>query len=549
MSHRVRAERPRTTGRESAPAISTERDALATYEEDAARSRGNAAGVARPASESEVAALVRLASREGRSLMPQGARSSLTAGATPRGDIVLSTEKLDRILEVRRSGGSASVVVEPGVRLRDLNEHLAPGGLWFPPVPTYDLCCAGGAVSTNAAGAATFKHGPVRPWVLALRAVLASGDVLALRRGEVLASPAGFEVLGTDGSVATVPLPRYRTPALKKIACGYHVRDGLDLVDLFVGSEGTLGVVTEIELGLAPLPACVVTGLASFPSERAALAFTASVREASETTWRSRDPAGVDVRAIEFIDSASLSLLKERGKQEPGIAFPSDGGCFVLWEQELPEALDDDLAASALGAGLSGKESSGRSAALSRLGSLLARHEAGDDVLMALPSDERGRRAIGRVREIVPETVNELVAERKRADPGIKKVAGDMVVPVGRLGEMLSLYREAFSKRGLASAIWGHSSDGNLHPNVLARSERETRSGEEALLELGEVAKRLGGAPLSEHGVGKSPVKQELLRRFYGEEALRDMAAVKRALDPAAVLAPGNIFPRALLGK
>ncbi|MEZ0227948.1 MAG: FAD-binding oxidoreductase [Planctomycetota bacterium] len=520
VTNQVRTVPPR--GEPASPPVSTDRELLTSFEEDAARSRGDAAGVARPRSEAEVVALLATATRERRSILPQGARSSLTAGATPRGDIVLDLEGMTDFALAASAEGGTTARVGPGLRLRDLNERLAPSGLWFPPVPTYDLCCMGGAVATNAAGAATFKYGPVRSWVRALRVVLATGDVVALRRGQYVADEAF--VLHLARRARLVGVPRYRTPDLKKVACGYFARPDVDLVDLFVGSEGTLGVVTEVEVDLAVRPASVVTGIAAFADERSAFAFTADARRASEETWRTKDPAGIDVRALEWIDSPSLELLRARGKvseTEP----PSRGG-LVLFEQELPP----DAAAA--------------DRALEALGAVLARHGAEDTTRIALPGDETSRRAITRIREVVPETVNDLVAERKRADPGVRKVAGDMVVPFERLEEMLGHYRAAFARRGLASAIWGHISDGNLHPNVLARTAAEAKAGDEALLELGDIARALGGAPLSEHGVGKSPTKQELLRRFYGDEAIGDMADLKVGLDPRGVLAPGNIFPR-----
>lgn len=508
--NRVRTEKSRDAA--TVPAIMTDRGVVASYEEDAAHASGTASGVVRPTSEAEVSALLAFAQREGRGLLPQGARSSLTAGATPRGDLVLALEGMDAFaLEGDRAR------VGPGVRLRDLNERLASSGLWFPPVPTYDLCCVGGAVATNAAGAATFKYGAVRSWVAGLRVVLASGDVLAIERGACHEAAGSFEI-ETSSGVVTVPLPRYRTPPLKKIACGYFVQDGMDLVDLFIGSEGTLGVVTEVLLSLSPRPAGVVTGLASFASDHAALGFVSEVRRESE----SRESLGV--RAIEWADARSLDLLRERGKA-PESELPPRGSCFVLWEQELARREDEELA-------------------LERLDALLRKHDAGRDVRVALPDDERGRRAIAHLREVVPETVNELVSERKRADPGVRKVAGDMVVPFDRLEEMLGHYRSAFARRGLDSAIWGHVSDGNVHANVLARSSADARSGDEALLELGDMARSLGGAPLSEHGVGKSPTKQRLLRAFLGDQAITDMARTKKALDPRGILAPGNIFPR-----
>jgi D-lactate dehydrogenase (cytochrome) len=106
----------------------------------------------------------------------------------------------------------------------------------------------------------------------------------------------------------------------------------------------------------------------------------------------------------------------------------------------------------------------------------------------------------------------------------------------------MALYREAFARRGLDHALWGHVSDGNVHANVVPRSQDDVHRGEEALLEMGEAVLRMGGCPMSEHGVGRDPVKQALLRRLYGTEGLDQMRAARRALDPRGVLAPGVLF-------
>jgi D-lactate dehydrogenase (cytochrome) len=122
-----------------------------------------------------------------------------------------------------------------------------------------------------------------------------------------------------------------------------------------------------------------------------------------------------------------------------------------------------------------------------------------------------------------------------------------MVVPYERLLEALALYRGGFAKRGLDHALWGHVSDGNVHANVIPRSEQDVQAGEEAILEFGEQILRLGGCPLSEHGVGRNPVKQALLLRLYGEKGIGEMRAVKAALDPEWKLAPGVLFPAPVL--
>ena len=118
-----------------------------------------------------------------------------------------------------------------------------------------------------------------------------------------------------------------------------------------------------------------------------------------------------------------------------------------------------------------------------------------------------------------------------------------MIVPFDRFGEMMAIYRDGFTSRGLDFAVWGHISDGNVHPNVIPRSVADVDSGKAAILAFGREVIRLGGAPLAEHGVGRNPVKQELLRMLYGDSGIEEMRTVKRALDPAWKLAPGVIFP------
>jgi D-lactate dehydrogenase (cytochrome) len=140
--------------------------------------------------------------------------------------------------------------------------------------------------------------------------------------------------------------------------------------------------------------------------------------------------------------------------------------------------------------------------------------------------------------------VNQLVGAAKREiDPRIDKTAADMIVPFERFGDMMAIYRAGFETRGLDYAIWGHISDGNVHPNVIPRSYVDVRRGREAILAFGRDVARLGGCPLAEHGVGRNPTKQALLRQLYGPDGIEDMRTIKRALDPEWKLAPGVIWP------
>lgn len=480
----------------------------------------------------------------GHPVLFQAARTSLTGGAIPQGEIVLSVERLDGIGPVERHGEGGRITVGAGVRLRELQRHVASRGLYFPPVPTYQEAMVGGTLSTNAGGAASFKYGVTRHWVQALEVVLFDGDVLQIERGQARV-PAGrtFEIELTNGSRLSVPTPTHCLPALKKISAGYHAADPLDLVDLFIGAEGTLGLVTAATLELVREPPAVVTGLTFLPSEERLLGLAEALRRAAERARATGDDRGPDVRAVESIDVHGLDLLRAHGdSRRLRVSVPPRAGAALLFELELPEPTTDEQAQRVVERWLDG-DAATVDAPLTRLLGILGDHDAVDSLELAFPDDERRRRALLEFREAVPTRVNEILSERRRADPQVEKVGGDLIVPFDRLAEMLEIYRGGFERRGLEYAIWGHVSDGNMHPNAIPRDRGEVALGFEALLEFADEAVRRGGAPLSEHGVGRNPVKQRILERFVGAEAIMSMRRIKQALDPHGRLAPGVLFP------
>jgi D-lactate dehydrogenase (cytochrome) len=168
-----------------------------------------------------------------------------------------------------------------------------------------------------------------------------------------------------------------------------------------------------------------------------------------------------------------------------------------------------------------------------------------DQLEVALPGDRLRAERLARLREAVPDAVNQRIKAAQRAGaPGVRKTAADMTVPFEHIPEMIRVYRDGFRRRNLPHALWGHISDGNLHANLIPRSPEDVRLAEQAILEFGDAARRLGGCPLSEHGVGRSRVKQELLRRLYGKAGIEQMRRVKNALDPVWLLSPGTLFSR-----
>jgi D-lactate dehydrogenase (cytochrome) len=518
VSHRITARRAADA---AAPQIDVDASIVSSFLSDAAHVPGGfAAGVAFPKDDGDTAALVAGAAR----VLPVGAQSSLTGGATPRGDLVLSTRALTSIEPVAASGpagGIATVRVGAGVPLALLQQQLAAQGFYYPPVPTFDGAFVGGTISTNAAGAATFKYGSTRPWVQAVTIVLADGSVLDITRGEVRASIDGtFEITRPSGARTVVPVPTYTMPRVPKLSAGYYARPGMDLIDLFIGSEGTLGVVVAATLRVITRPRRAVA-MIPCAGDAQAIALTKALREEALKAWDGRGP--LDIAAIEYMDSRALRAASDDAFARAGLARPAEGTVMLLVQLEVPA--DED-------------------AALTRLTEVLDACGVEGDPLLAPPGDERTAQRFFELREAVPAGVNAIVAAAKqRVHAEIEKTAGDMIVPFERLMDSLHVYRASFERRALDHAIWGHVSDGNLHANVVPRSFDDVRHGREAILEMARAVMAMGGAPLAEHGVGRSALKQQLLRELYGDDGIEQMRAVKRALDPDGKLSPGVLFP------
>ncbi|MEP6783604.1 MAG: FAD-binding oxidoreductase [Acidobacteriota bacterium] len=486
---------------------------------------GHATGVVRPRSIDEVSAILRGPGR----ILPVGAQSSLTGGATPFGDLVLSTERLNAI---DITGDRARVGA--GVPLQVLQDALAKSGRWFPPVPTYLGAFAGGAVATCAAGAATFKYGTVREWVDGLTIVLAGGEVLTLKRGEQFAAGDGTLRIGSR----VIRIPPLQMPDVPKHSAGYFFKPKIDLIDLFIGSEGTLGVIAEAVFKTAPLPAAICRALVPVPSEELAIALAGELRAAAQHTWRSRDPDGIDIAAIEHIDARSIAVIREDGiDRKLDVALPSGASVVLLIDLELPA--DDGT----LWSQLESTREAEKDTPLLRFCRLLDRYGVLDDTAIALPSDRARAAAFAELREAVPAGVNRRVALAKQKDPAISKTAADMIVPFDRFGDMMAACRRMFAERNLDLAVWGHISDGNVHPNVIPRDAGDAERGRDAILELGAAVIAMGGCPLAEHGVGRNPTKQQLLRLLYGDDGINAMRAIKLSLDPRGALASGVIFP------
>ena len=509
-------------------------DEIESYLSDSSyMQRGYAVRVVFPESAEELADVLAGATRDHTSVTVSGAGTGTVGGRVPFGGIVIATDKLNRIKNVACDDAGGRAVAEAGVILRDLQRAVDAEGLLYPPDPTERGCFLGGTVATNASGARTFKYGPTRKYVERLKIALATGDVLDLRRGELHADANGrIKVALSSGRVIEAQLPSYRMPEVRKHASGYYVAPGMDVLDLFIGSEGTLGVVVEVELRLLPKPEGLLSGIVFFKSEEDVLSFVREAREKSlrargdgqdkhpngaapPGTPRSRAP-GIDARALEYFDGESLGFLRQKYETIPAAAVGA-----IFFEQETTAATEDALMNEWL--------------------SLLERHHAlADDSWFA--TNEQDQAKLREFRHALPVLMNEWFARHEQ-----RKVSTDMSVPDEAFAGILQYYQETLRVSDLRYTIFGHIGDNHVHVNILPRNDAEATKAREIYLQFVKRAIAVGGTLSAEHGIGK--LKRDYLRLLYSDENLREMAALKLAFDPAGILGRGNIFPESLLAQ
>lgn len=466
----------------SLPELVTDPGVLAGYLTDASNLPGRADGLLRPRDAAEVAAIVASCQREARPLLVTAGRTSTTGGAVPDSGWLLAMEGLDRVLALERDHATA----EAGVLLGRFQDEIEAAGRFYPPDPTSrHECTLGASIACNASGARSFRYGPTRPWIEALEVVLPTGEVLEVHRGDPI--PAGW------------PVPRWAEPKVKT-AAGYPPPSSL--IDLFVGTEGTLGVITRATVRLTDLPAAVIGLLAFFPSRRAAFDFVRSARVAAR-----RDPRGaLSPRCLEYLDRHCLALARERVG-----GVPEGAAAALFCEQEVEAAIGEEAHLEAW------------LAALAEAGGLA------DDTLLATDAPSRAR--LHALRHAIPAGINEQVVRN-----GMPKVGTDLAVPDDALDEMLDAYEAA----PLPHVLFGHAGDNHLHLNLLPRTAEELAVAKEFYDALARRAIALGGTVSAEHGIGK--LKRRHLAWMVGEPVVASFRALKRHLDPNGILGRGNVF-------
>jgi len=431
---------------------------LFCYARDASEAFGLPDVVVWPRTTEQVSAILRLANEAKVPVTPRGAGTCLSGGPVPaRGGILMVMTRMNRILDVDVANMLA--LVEPGVIWQDLNKALEPYGLFLPPDPASgSVCTIGGCIAEDAGGVRAVKYGTFRDWVQALEVVLPTGEVM------------------WTGS---------RT---RKCVSGY------DLVRLFVGSEGTLGIITKALLRLFPRPkhALVMS------------AYARDLEDAGKAIFYIMTK-GLGPSAAEIMDRYSLEAVSKYANVE----FPD---CEAMLIFEFDGFTLPDVRA--------------------RLREAKKLCEA-TNLKVEVAGTEAEADEIWRIRKSVSPALAQLRPS---------SIHEDITVPISRLAEVLVKIREVAERHGLLIATFGHAGDGNLHPVILfdERDEDEARRAREAAEGIVRAALDLGGTLTGEHGVGLS--KAPFFHLEHGPVEVMVMKAVKKALDPNGILNPGKIW-------
>ena len=483
-----------------------EQNEIQDYLKDASNTKGYCDAVVYPENTNDVVSILKQANTEKIKVTVCGNRTGLSGGSVPTGGIVLSTEKMNRILEINDEEKFA--IVEPGVLLSDFLKELKPKKLYYPPDPTELNCFLGGTVATNASGSKTFKYGPTRDFVIGMEIVLPTGDILALERGKNFAQKSKLSLLTEDGSNIELIIPSVKSLPTKNTA-GYFCREGMDAIDLFIGSEGTLGILTKLKLKLLPAPQKVISAVIFFNSENDGLKFIEESRNKSYNSRKNKLPFSIDALALEYFDKYALNFLRDDFPK-----IPQDTNSAVWFEQEVNE------------------ESSNQ---ITDLWIKLVEKHNGDLNHSWIAMNEKDKSQFVEFRHRVSTKVNEFISSRN-----FRKLGTDFALPDKELKNFYFRIKNDVTKARLDYVIYGHFGNSHIHLNMLPKNIAEFETAKILYNNMCLSAIKSGGTFAAEHGVGKN--KKALLYEMYDEGVIAGMWRIKQTLDPNLILGSGNIF-------
>ena len=479
-----------------------------------------------PKTVEHIAAALQEATKKHQSFTLSGARTGICAGAVPQGGYLLSLEKMTDVLDFEEESEGFVLTAQSGLRLSELSlllknrevgieneaaEHFSKQGkqFFYPPDPTETTATLGGTVATNASGARTLFYGPTRSYVIGLEVVLPSGELLRVRRGDIYAKDGVFTVKKERGRPLVIPAPGYKMPRTKHSA-GLFAGKAMDLIDLFIGSEGILGVISQVSIRLIEEPVAIYSGTAFLSTEENAIDFVMQAKE-------------LHPLALEYFDSASLALLADSREEEGPIseipAIPKSGACvYFEFSYDGEETLRESVAA---------------------VSDLIDRCHGNSSISWGALT-KRDQQRLKSFRHALPESINKIIAQNKQTDARIHKVGTDMAVPDRHLKDMVKVYRSTLEKERIRHVIFGHIGNSHLHVNMIPSTSDELIRAKQLYKAFAEKAVEMGGSVSAEHGIGK--LKRDFLKVQYNDQEIGEMMAVKNAIDPAQLLNPGDVL-------
>ena len=507
---------------------------------DESRRSGHADSISFPEIDTDICSQLAELHSNGTLVTVQSGLTGIAGGAVPNGGHILNPSHMNRIRGMRIDGdGVFYLKVQAGCTLQKLNELLRSKDFdtagWsaqsldvlekyrnskmvmFPPDLTETTACMGGVAANNGSGARTFRYGSARRHISALTVVLPDGDILKLYRFPQdgyapVAVGRSFSLTTESGSVLCGELPHYEMPSVKN-AAGFYAADNMALIDLFIGSEGTLGVITEMEIRLTPVPDMVWGITSFFPNEGSALNYVVKVREKVKAA-----------AAIEFFDARALDLLRRQQSENP--AFEDLPVLQSGWNTAVYVELHSD------------REDSIENA-VQEVSDLMEECGGDPDATWFAESARELEKFKG-VRHAVPEAVNMLIGERKKKIPELTKLGTDLSVPDSELCRVMDMYHHDLDSAGLEYVIFGHIGDNHLHVNILPRKLQDYAAGKRLYLDWAQRVAAMGGSVSAEHGIGK--LKTGMLEIMYGIESVDAMRELKKVFDPAGLINRGTLF-------
>ena len=486
---------------------------LAEYLHDESRLGGNAEYLVFARTAADIQEVVNYCLEHELVLTIQGSRTGITGGSVPESGMILNLEKMNKITGIRKdTEGNYYLRCEPGLKLVELREVLNNrqydtfewaaddkvvwrefirlGRHIFPPDPTETSASLGGMASCNASGARSYKYGATRHWISQIKTI-------NLQKLNVWIKPSEYQINLPDEGV--------------KNAAGYYLREDTRDFDIYIGAEGTLAVITELEIKLISRQAHCWGVLQFFDSESASIEFCEALRLQE-----------YKASAIEYFDHNALILLRDNRQLWKSLPDLQDSWKFAIYYE------------------FEGDNTELMESVVFTAGDLAEEYGSGESDCWFVDT-EAGIEQLKEFRHAVPEAINKELDKIRKFDPRISKISTDLALPAGCLSQILRLYRQA-EEQGWRIIVFGHIGNDHLHTNILPSDYESWQAGKELVKGWAEAAVKLGGSVSGEHGIGKT--KRDLLKLMYGDKGIAFFQNIKQQFDPQWILNRGNIIER-----